>query len=64
MNVQRTLRAALAITDELDPDEQDVVYRAVLDHVRSRRPESVGYLSQLPEPESPVVDPRSVRCRE
>ena len=56
------MRAALAITDEkLDPGEQDVVYRAVLDHVRARRPESVGFLSELPPPEAPVVDPRTER---
>ncbi|MDX2091080.1 MAG: hypothetical protein SFX73_24685 [Kofleriaceae bacterium] len=56
--VLAVLQSAIRTTDEaLDPHEQDIVYRALLDHVRARRPESVGFLSQLPPP-GPIRDPR------
>lgn len=54
------LHSAIKTTDEsLAPHEQDLVYRALLDHVRARRPESVGFLSQLPPPDPDLIrDPR------
>jgi hypothetical protein len=56
--ILESLRAAMSGAEDLDPHEQDVVYRAVLDHVRARRPESVGFLSQLPPP-GVIRDPRA-----
>jgi hypothetical protein len=54
-----TLQSVIKVIDEsLDPADQDVAYRALLDHVRARRPESVGFLSQLPPP-GPIRDPRA-----
>ena len=52
-------RSAFASTEQLDPSDADVVYRAVLDHVRARRPESVGCLGVLPPPGEVIRDPRS-----
>ncbi len=59
--ILRTFQGGFAATDTLDPDEQDLVYRAVLDHVRARRPESVGFLSQLPPPGEVIRDPRGAK---
>lgn len=51
-------RTTFAAVESLDPSEQDVVYMAVLAHVRARRPESVGCLGTLPPPGAPIKDPR------
>ncbi len=56
--ILEVLRSAFTSTESLDPADQDVVYRAVLDTVRARRPESVGCLGQLPPPTDRIVDPR------
>lgn len=58
LELQRQVFAAI---DTLDPAEADIAYRAVLDHVRARRPESVGCLGQLPEPGERIADPRGDR---
>lgn len=59
--ILRALQAALKESEQLDPADQDVVYRALLDTVRARRPESVGFLSQLPAPGEAIRDPREVK---
>lgn len=61
-SILRALQPLLQETNEhLSPADQDTVYRALLDHVRARRPESVGYLSQLPPPGEVIRDPREVK---
>ena len=58
--VLAVLQSAIKTTDALDPHEQDAVYRALLDHVRARRPESVGWLGELPAP-GLIRDPRPTK---
>lgn len=57
--VLKVLQSTFVTVESLDPADQDVVYRAVLDHVRARRPESCGVLGVLPKPEQPICDPRT-----
>ena len=56
--ILEVLRSTCATIETLDPGEQDIAYRALLDEVRSRRPESVGFLGNLPAPTEPIRDPR------
>ncbi len=59
--VLQVIQSALKAAETLDPADQDTLYRALLDTVRPRRPESVGFLSQLPPPGTPIVDPREAK---
>ena len=57
--ILRTFRGAFDAVERLDPAEADIAFRAVLDHVRARRPESVGCLGTLPAPGEAIRDPRT-----
>jgi hypothetical protein len=56
----RTLRAALAATETLEPAEQDLVVGALVADLRARRPVAVAPLGVLPAPTEKIRDPRSV----
>ena len=56
------LRGALAAVDQdFEPDAQERIYRALVAHVRSRRPDSVVPLGTLPPPGEVIRDPRGER---
>lgn len=51
-------RAALAALDDLEPDEQDAIVRALVADLRARRPVAVAPLGVLGPPTEPIADPR------
>jgi hypothetical protein len=62
VTIGETLRALfeqLRELDKTDPAHVDAVVGAIVNHVRSWRPESVVSLGQLPAPGEPIRDPRS-----
>ncbi len=54
------IRSALHTADEsLTPADADLVYGAIVAHVRARRPVAVSPLGVLPPPGEVIRDPRS-----